>query len=573
MSARELSRPRGDAAAPAATAGTAGVVDAGRPRAICVAILAMGGEGGGVLADWVVDLGESNGFVAQATSVPGVAQRTGATIYYVELFPEAAVRAAGREPVLALMPTPGEVDVVIASELMEAGRAIQRGLVSDDRTTLIASTNRVYSMTEKTAMADGRVDSSALLGAGRDAARRFVAADFARLAEDARSVISASLFGALAGTGALPFPREAFEAAVRRGGVGVDASLAAFAAGFDAAREAAAAPLPAPGDAVSTGATSVADGPSGSAALPGGPGAAAPARRPTVLGPRLRAHEARIVADFPAEAHEVLRAGVLRLADWQDEAHAADYLDRLGPLRALDARGGGAIAGEPPHALLAETARHLALWMSYEDTVRVADLKTRRSRFERVAGEVRLADGQLLEIGEFLHPRVEEIADTLPAALGRRLLAGPRLRGWATRLAGGGRVVRTSSVRGFLTLYAVASLRRIRRSSLRFQVETARIGDWLARVVAVAGRDPALALEIARCQTLVRGYSDTHARGWANFERLMQAVDRLPPGALSAAGLRGLREAALADEGGVALGAALARLEGGGAVPPAAHAA
>jgi indolepyruvate ferredoxin oxidoreductase beta subunit len=528
MSIESVSRPRGDPpAAPPA-------------RAITVAILAMGGEGGGVLADWVVDLGETNGFVAQATSVPGVAQRTGATIYYVELFPEAAVRAAGRDPVLALMPTPGEVDVVIASELMEAGRAIQRGLVTGDRTTLIASTNRVYSMTEKTAMADGRVDAEALLAAGRDAARRFVAADFAKLAEDARSVISASLFGALAGTGALPFPRDAFEAAIRRGGVGVEASLAAFASGHDTARAAAAdgAPLAA---------------------------AAAPVRAATALGPRLRALDARIAAEFPADAHEVLRAGVLRLADWQDEAHAAAYLDRLRRTRGLDA----AVPGEPAHALLAETARHLALWMSYEDTVRVADLKTRRSRFERVAREVRVGADQLLDIGEFLHPRVDEIADTLPAALGRRLLASPRLRALVGRFTREGRVVKTSSVRGFLLLYAVASLRALRRRSLRFGVEIARIDAWLARVESSAARDPALALEVVRCQKLVRGYGDTHARGWARFERLMQATDRLPDGLMTAAGLRSLREAALADEGGAALAAALAKLEGAVASPEA----
>src|SRR5919112_4155906 len=130
-----------------------------RPRAITIAILAMGGEGGGVLSDWIVDLAEHSGYAAQTTSVPGVAQRTGSTIYYVEIFPEASVHAAGKAPVLALMPVPGEVDVVIASELMEAGRAIQRGLVTPDRTTLIASTNRVYSMTERTAIGDGKVDS------------------------------------------------------------------------------------------------------------------------------------------------------------------------------------------------------------------------------------------------------------------------------------------------------------------------------------------------------------------------------------------------------------------------------
>jgi len=540
-------------------------------RAICIAVMAMGGEGGGVLADWLVDLGESNGFIAQATSVPGVAQRTGATIYYVELFPEPAARAAGREPVLALMPTPGEVDVVVASELMEAGRAIQRGLVTDDRTTLVASTHRVYSMTERTAMGDGRVDAQALLDASRAASRRMVAADFARLAEDAGSVIGASLFGALAATGALPFTRGQFEEAVRRGGVGVAPSLAAFDAGYAAAMASERA-VPAP-----TGAGSPADsGPAGvaPAGRPADPVSPGPAR--TVLGPRLRAHEARIAQAFPEPVREVLRAGVLRLADWQDEAHAADYLDRLAPVGALDAQA-PALPGEPAHALLSETARHLALWMSYEDTVRVADLKTRRSRFERVAAEVRLSGGQLLDIGEFLHPRVEEIADTLPAGLGRWLLR----TGWARRLVGRftreGRVVKTSSIRGFALLYAVAAMRGMRCGSLRFGVEMERVAQWLARIEAIAPRDPALALEVARCQRLVKGYGDTHARGWGNFERLMQALDRLPPGVLSATALRALRDAALADEGGTALAAALARLDGapshGSGAPPAARAA
>ena len=194
----------------------------------------MGGEGGGVLADWIVDMAEHNGYLAQTTSVPGVAQRTGATIYYVELFPEAAAVAAGKDPVLALMPVPGEVDIVIASELMEAGRAVQRGLVTPDRTTLIASTHRVYSMIEKTHAGDGRIDDAGLVASGAAAARVFVARDFARVAADTGSVISAPLLGALAMSGALPFGRAQFEDAIRRAGVGVTASLAAFAAGVAA---------------------------------------------------------------------------------------------------------------------------------------------------------------------------------------------------------------------------------------------------------------------------------------------------------------------------------------------------
>jgi len=103
---------------------------------ISILLCAMGGEGGGVLADWLVDLAEHNGYVAQTTSVPGVAQRTGATIYYVEMYPESQV-PEGAQPVLALLPFPGQVDLVIASELMEAGRALQRGLVWPRRTASI----------------------------------------------------------------------------------------------------------------------------------------------------------------------------------------------------------------------------------------------------------------------------------------------------------------------------------------------------------------------------------------------------------------------------------------------------
>src|SRR5665213_2316268 len=132
------------------------------PKPITIAILAMGGEGGGVLSDWIVDLAQHHGFLAQTTSVPGVAQRTGTTVYYVELFAGQLAEGDERRPVLALMPVPGEVDIVVASELMEAGRAVQRGFVSADRTALVFSTHRVYSMSERTAMGDGRVDAAAL---------------------------------------------------------------------------------------------------------------------------------------------------------------------------------------------------------------------------------------------------------------------------------------------------------------------------------------------------------------------------------------------------------------------------
>src|SRR5438067_6309236 len=144
-----------------------------------------------------------------------------------------------------------------------------------------------------------------------------------------------------------------------------------------------------------------------------------------------------------------------------------------------------------------------------------------------------------------MHPRLEEICDTLPAALGRWLLASGWPRRIVERFTNKGRVVQTSSLSGFLLLYVLSGLRRWRRASLRYVIENARIEQWLGRIEVAAKTNPQLALEIAHCQRLVKGYGDTHARGWRNFETLMREADRAG-GALTPARLRELRDAALA---------------------------
>jgi len=534
-------------------------------KAISIAILAMGGEGGGVLADWIVDLAEQAGCHAQTTSVPGVAQRTGATIYYVEIYPaahkdgnepcragdacaqqspppsgkvagEGFFRAPSRAgeaceqpspppsgrgagggfPVLSLMPVPGHVDIVIASELMEAGRAIQRGLVTQDRTTLIASTHRVYSMIEKMAMGDGRVDSQKLIEAAAAAARRFIHTDFARLAQQSGSVISAALFGALAGAALLPFSRADFEAAIRRGGVGIDASLAAFAAGFDHV------------DHPDTAARAA------SHATP----------RP---GPALAHVVKRIETTFPAGSHALLHAAIIRLADYQDVAYAEAFLDDLEPVLRLDAA---------PYDLLRETARHLALWMSYHDAIRVASLKIRGSRFARIARDVDCRQGQLLEIDDFFHPRIEEIADIMPAGLGRWL----RKSAFLQRSLTGGRTLKTASIRGYLQLWAVAGLRRWRRTSLRFHAERQRIVAWLDLIQSTAPVNHELAIALAKSQKLLKGYGDTQQRGSNSFEAIRNALAHIQTLDKPAAVMERLIQAALADENGQALKKALSEL-------------
>jgi indolepyruvate ferredoxin oxidoreductase beta subunit len=506
-------------------------------RPITVAIFALGGEGGGVLADWIVDLAQHGSHLAQATSVPGVAQRTGATVYYVELFPKLAAQAAGRQPVLALMPMPGDVDIVLASELMEAARAVERGFVTPDRTLLIASAHRVFSMTEKIALADGRVDAAALLAGCRQAARQLVAFDMAALADATGSALSAVLFGALAGSGALPFPRAAFEAAIRRGNVGVAASLAAFGAGYEAARTGAA-------------------GPAASLATP-----AYREPAPAAIRDLLAVAE----RDFSTEALQVIVAAIGRLNDYQDADYAKDFLDRLEPLRDIERQHGDG-------RLLTETARQLALAMAYEDTVRVADLKIRASRFARVRQEVEIGDGQILEIAEFFHPRTQELADSLPAGMGRWLLRTDWARRLIDRFTRRGRIVKTTSVGGFLLLYGLAKLRPLRRRSLRYAREQAALTAWLKLVAETARSDYALAFEVARLRSLVKGYGETHERGRIKFDKIVAALPRLRAGGDAAGKVAALIKAALADEDGRALDRAIAEMLPTGGIAPAAAA-
>lgn len=499
-------------------------------KTITIAILAMGGEGGGVLTDWLVFIGEQAGYLAQKTSVPGVAQRTGATIYYVELFPHGTGEQDRRLPVLGLMPMAGDIDLLVASELMEAGRAIQRGLVTPDRTHLVASTHRVFSMTEKTALADGRVDAAAIIKACNAAALNFIGFDMQQLAEDHGSVISAVLLGAVAGSKALPFARADYETAIRAGGRGANTSLAAFSAGYDA-----------------VGAEQSADETSSEAAD----------------HPALGAAGIMVDAAVTGETRSIVVAGIERAADYQDGRYAREYYDRLQPFIAL-----ARTSGEAGQTLLGETARQLALGMTYEDTIRVAELKIRRDRFERVRTEVGLKHDQLLNIVEFMHPRIDEIADTLPAGVGRWLLANRFARWILTPLTSRGRMVRTTSLRGFLLLYGLASLKRVRRGTLRFQREMSFLSEWSETVRRAAETDLRLAIGLAELRNLVKGYGETYERGLRKYQKIRAVVLSEANHPAASSRLRSLMAAAERDEFGEALDLEIRKLSSAGVPNP-----
>lgn len=484
-------------------------------RPISIAIVAMGGQGGGVLTDWIVKLAENQGWVAQSTSVPGVAQRTGATIYYVEMMPP----LDGRRPILAQMPTPGDVDVVLASEFMEAGRSILRGIVTPNRTTLIASNHRSLAITEKMAPGEGIADKSAVSQAIGVTARREIVFDMDALAVRNGSVISAAMFGALAGADILPFGQDDYLTVIREGGRGVEASIRTFEAAYTRANSGAA--------------------PAQTGEQPEGP----PAEAATV-DPRFLPLLTRLRETLPDAAHAMAEAGLRKVVDYQDLDYGREYLDLLDRLHAADAEAGGAGEG---HLFTVTAAKYLANAMAYDDVIRVADLKTRAQRRARIEREMGLREGQVLQTTEFMHPRMEEVNGLLPARLGRWIEARPRLFAWLDRRISKGRRVRTYTLRWFLMLYLVSSLRWLRRRSLRHEVETAHRDAWLAAATRALANNYQLGVEVLQCRRLVKGYSDTHTRGLSKFDKVVATIALLEGRADAADWARRLREAAIRD--------------------------
>ena len=561
-----------------------------------ILICALGGEGGGVLVNWIVAAARAAGYGVQATSVPGVAQRTGSTSYYVE------IAEGGAAPVFSLVPMPGRVDVVLASELVEAARVMEGGFVSPGLTTLIASTSRVYSTAEKIAMGDGRFDEETIRTAAGTLAKSAHLLDLQALATQHGTFVSAALFGVLAGSGALPWPVE-----LSKGVLGTGSSAEASLKGMEAAiaavdtdrggmgeggadeddggtGESEAESWVQPPDALLRGlpgaesteglpSTEGAEGPSGTEGAERLPGVESteglsgtegaeglPGTESAERLPRSEGAEGLSGAEgtegLPASLAEVIGYGRARVLDFQDERYAALYAERVGALLAgADLRDRQAL-----HAVT-EASRRLALWMAYEDVARVADLKTRHERFRRIRSESRMQPDQILHVTEYLKPRAEEVADVMPVGIGKRIMARVEA-GKGLPLLGRGINVRSNGALGYWMLRFVASLKRIRRRSLRYHREQQSIEEWLRAFTAALPASAAFAGALAELPRLRKGYSDTMQRGLAAWSRIMEVIVRpaLSSGvtAHEADRLRKAVAAAMADERHAALDALLA---------------
>ncbi|HEX7888771.1 MAG TPA: indolepyruvate oxidoreductase subunit beta family protein [Ramlibacter sp.] len=503
-------------------------------QSISLLVCALGGEGGGVLTEWLVETARHAGYPAQATSIPGVAQRTGATTYYLEVFLVPFGELAGKKPVFSLNPVPGALDAMVSSELLETTRQIGNGMASPERTLVITSSARTLTTQERMQLGDGRTDSASLLKVVQQFSRAHQVFDMGAVAKECGTVVSAVMLGAIAGSGLFPFQREDYEAVVKAGGKGAEASLRGFAKAYEItshARHQRAYVEQLVGWAPRA-------VPTGSAATVGKAGLALP------------------TGGMPAQVEEMFALGYQRLLDYQGQAYADLYVQRLQSI--LQAERDADPQGTHGFATTREMARWLALWMAFDDIVRVADLKSRASRWTRVQGEVKAGEADLLKLYDHFKPGVPEFAALLPASLAGKLVAWDRRRAarglqpWALPLKIG-----THSVFGMLALRTLASMKWLRARGSRFAAEQDMIEKWLQGVVQGTRRDWQLGQEIALCGRLIKGYGSTNERGKENLLHVLDHLAHGGRGEEAAKAVRAAREAALADDAGKALDATL----------------
>jgi indolepyruvate ferredoxin oxidoreductase beta subunit len=339
------------------------------------------------------------------------------------------------------------------------------------------------------------------------------------------------MLGAIAGCGLLPFARTAYEDAIRQGGRGAEASLRGFDRAFSQ---------------VSTQQAQTAI-------------VSSLLLNEELTAPAPKGLAADLAQKFPPPVHEMLALGHARMLEYQNSDYAALYVQRLQQVLRAEQLADPAAAHD--FATTREMARWLALWMAFDDIVRVADLKSRASRWQRVYGEVKAEGGYLLQVYDHFKPGAPEFAALLPARFAARVTRWDRNRvaagkaPWAMPLKVG-----THSVFGMLSLRLLASLKGLRARGSRYATEQALIEQWLAGVVRGTEKHWQLGHDIALCGRLIKGYGSTNERGKDN---LIHVLEHLATGAvfatddLRAAAIAQAREAALQDEAGKALDQAL----------------
>jgi hypothetical protein len=209
---------------------------------------------------------------------------------------------------------------------------------------------------------------------------------------------------------------------------------------------------------------------------------------------------------LPDSAAPIVSEAIHRLIDYQGAAYAKLYVDRL--RRFVGKRG-------VDDAMFGEIARLMAMRMSYEDPIRIAQVKL--AELEIGAGDPRVPSAD--DVRKF---RLDELVDVLPAVVAEPVLDALEWAGWLHKTVS----IRFSNASwwGIRRLKIEASLRRWRRFSVRYAKERLWVERWLHMIDRSLTKQPAAASAMVQTATMVQGYGDAYRQGLADWHAVIDGL-------------------------------------------------
>jgi hypothetical protein len=194
------------------------------------------------------------------------------------------------------------------------------------------------------------------------------------------------------------------------------------------------------------------------------------------------------------------------LIDYQSTAYAQLYVDRL--KRFVGRRG-------VDDAMLGEIARLMAVRMSYEDPIRIAQLKL--AEIADAAGNPQLQSSR--DIRTF---RLDELISALPAIVAEYVLDGLEWMGWLHKPVSIS--FSATSRLGIRRLKLEAWLRRWRRYSVRYTKERVWVERWLHMIDRSLTKQPTAAAAVVQTATMIEGYGDPYRQGIADWNAIIDGL-------------------------------------------------
>jgi indolepyruvate ferredoxin oxidoreductase beta subunit len=471
-----------------------------------ILIPAVGGQGGGVLTEWLVQAFLIEGFEVQAIGLPGLSQRGGSTVYYIEAHPR--VNSDPKRIIFSQYPVPGDVDVILAQEFLELGRVLEEGYGSE-KTAIVGSTHRIYSTLEKTPISSGIYSDENLKKFATTFSSLFIGFNALEIAKENgmdELGVNAILLGALGASEVLPIAEVSFLKGIEQAGVAVASNIKAFRIGWDYVKSR---------NYTESKADSQNNWEKFKSERVG--------KLDAIMGVEYLKLISKIETEYPNRFREILAEALFRLMDYQDEWYAKKYLNDLEDVYEIDKEMKGGFK------LTELFAKNLALWMSYEDGIRVADLKIRPERFKRIKEQMRLRNDQSFRVTDYLKPDAEEIYGLLP-----NLLVAPIVYFTKTSFFQSiwpenkkinlGQKPVTTSFTGFLRLWLLTKLKFLRPYSYRYHNEHSLINKYKTKVEKFARINYELGCLSAKSGQMIKGYGKVRRRTMNDFSRFFDNI-------------------------------------------------